>query len=136
MNKELILPRIGKVRNDSQYRLRSLIDHEAIIAFGSDWPVTSQIPLLALAVPVNRLKPGESSGQAWNLREAITMDESLTFYTKNIAFQFFREDERGQLQVGMKADFIVLAQNPLTIKLSSVSEIEIQAVYQNGTKRI
>ena len=135
MNKELILPRIGKVRNDSQYRLRSLIDNEATIAFGSDWPVTSQIPLLGLAVPVNRLKPGERSGQAWNLREAITMDESLTFYTKNVAFQFFRENERGQLQVGMKADFIVLAQNPLTIEPSSVSEIKIQAVYQNGTKR-
>ena len=135
MNKELILPRIGKVRNDSQYRLRSLIDNDATIAFGSDWPVTSQIPLLGLAVPVNRLKPGEGSGQPWNLREAITMDESLTFYTKNVAFQFFREIERGQLQVGMKADFIVLSQNPLTIEPSSVSEIKIQAVYQNGTKR-
>ena len=112
-----------------------MIDNEATIAFGSDWPVTSQIPLLGLAVPVNRLKPGERSGQAWNLREAITMDESLTFYTKNIAFQFFREDERGELQVGMRADFIVLAQNPLTIEPSSVSEIKIQAVYQNGTKR-
>ena len=132
MNKELILPRIGKVRNDSQYRLRSLIDSGATIAFGSDWPVTSQIPLLGLAVPVNRLQPGEKSGESWNISEAITIKEALTFYTKNVAYQLFRENERGQLQVGMKADFIVLNKNLLEIDSWEVSTVGITALYKNG----
>jgi predicted amidohydrolase YtcJ len=134
MNKELILPRIGKVRNDSQYRLRSLIESGATIAFGSDWPVTSQIPLLALAVPVNRLQPGEKSGGNWNISEAITMEESLTFYTKNVAYQLFREQERGALEIGMKADFLVLSENPLTIDPSEVIEIVIKSIFQDGLR--
>ena len=132
MNKELILPRIGQDRNDRQYRLRTLIESGSMIAFGSDWPVTTEVPLLGLGVPVNRLKPGEQNAVGWNTSEAITMEEALTFYTKNVAYQMFRENERGQLEVGMKADFIVLNKNPLTTDPSQVSNIDIQALYQNG----
>ena len=134
MNKELILPRIGSARNDSQYRLRTLIDSGAMIAFGSDWPVTSEVPLRALGVPVNRLAPGAKDAEGWNIAEAITVDESLTFYTKNAAYQMFREHERGSLEAGMKADFIVLEKNLFAIDPSEVSSVAIHALYQNGVK--
>ena len=108
MNKELIEPRIGKNRNNRQYRLRSLLNSGAKIAFGSDWPVTSHVPLDAIMVPVLRAKPNSENSEAWNIDESITFDESLTFYTKNTAFQMFRENERGSLEAGKVADFIVL----------------------------
>jgi len=133
MNKELILPRIGRERNDSQYRLRTLIDNGATIVFGSDWPVTSEIPLRALGVPVNRLKPGEKTGESWNLSEAITIDESLRFYTKNAAHQLFREQERGALEIGKKADFIILNRNLFEIHPWEVSTVKIKALYKNGS---
>ena len=132
MNKELILPRIGRKRNDSQYRLRTLIDSGATIAFGSDWPVTSEIPLRALGVPVNRLAPGVKDGDGWNIAEAITLEESLTFYTKSAAYQMFRELERGELKIGLKADFIVLDKNLLDIEPWQVSTVGIKALYKNG----
>lgn len=134
MNKELILPRLGKARNDRQYRLKTLIESGATIAFGSDWPVTSEAPLLALAVPVNRLKPGDKTGEGWSISEAITMEESLTFYTSAVAYQLFRETERGKLEAGMKADFIVLDKSPMSVDPSEISAIHIDALYQNGTK--
>ena len=134
MNKELIRPRIGSNRNDSQYRLRTLINNGATIAFGSDWPVTSEVPLRALGVPVNRLAPGSKDAAGWNIAEAITLEESLTFYTKNAAYQMFREHERGSLQAGMKADFIVLEKNLFEIDPSEVSSVAINALYQNGVK--
>ena len=134
MNKELILPRIGSARNDLQYRLRTLIDSGATIAFGSDWPVTSEVPLRALGVPVNRLAPGAKDADGWNIDEAITLEESLTFYTKNAAYQMFREHERGSLQAGMKADFLVLEKNLFEIDPSEVSSLAIHALYQNGVK--
>lgn len=134
MNKELILPRLGTTRNDRQYRLRSLIDSGATIAYGSDWPVTSEVPLRALAVPVNRVPPGSKEQSGWSLNEAITIDESLTFYTSAVAHQMFRETERGRLAPGMKADFLILDKNPMNIDPSEVSEIEIHAMYQNGVR--
>lgn len=134
MNKDLILPRIGAIRNDLQYRLRTLIDSGALIAFGSDWPVTSEIPLQALSVPVNRLAPGSSNERGWNINEAITIEESLTFYTKNPAYQMFRDEERGSLAPGKKADFIALSKNLFAIEPSEIASVDINAVYQNGAK--
>ena len=136
MNKELILPRLGVTRNDLQYRLRTLIDSGAQIAFGSDWPVTSEIPLLALSVPVNRLAPGSTSSPGWSLEQAITMNESLTFYTKNVAYQMFRNHERGSLAAGFKADFLVLNKNLLEINPCEVSTVTIKEFYQNGVKTL
>ncbi len=111
-----------------------MIDNGARIAFGSDWPVTSEIPLRALGVPINRLAPGVKDVDGWNIAEAITFEESLTFYTKNAAYQMFREHERGSLQAGMKADFIVLEKNLFEIDPSEVSSVDITALYQNGVK--
>ncbi len=120
MNKELIAPRIGDERNNRQYRLRSLLNSKAMIAFGSDWPVTSHVPMQALNVPVTRTNPAAGVTQPWNIEEAITQEESLTFYTRNVAYQMFRENERGVFEAGKKADFIVLQSD------------EIEAIYING----
>jgi len=113
MNRELIAPRIGNERNNQQYRLRSMLNAGAMIAFGSDWPVTSHVPLDALNVPVSRTNPLVASFEEWNIEEAITRDESLLFYTKNVAYQMFREDERGSLEAGKVADFIVMRENTI-----------------------
>ena len=133
MNKELILPRIGHSRNNLQYRIRTMLKNGVFIAFGSDWPVTSEDPLRGLAVPINRLSPGAEHEDGWNTSEAITMDESLTFYTKNVAHQMFRENERGGLEVGMKADFIVLERDLFQVDPKDVSTVTIKALYRNGS---
>jgi predicted amidohydrolase YtcJ len=84
----------------------------AMIAFGSDWPVTSHIPMQAICVPVTRTNPADGVSEPWVIEEALTMDESLTFYTKNAAYQLFRENEFGTLEVGKRAAFIVLDSDP------------------------
>ena len=112
MNKELIAPRIGNERNNQQYRLRSMVNAGAMIAFGSDWPVTSHIPLQAISVPVTRTNAADGVTEPWVIEQALTMDESLSFYTKNAAVQLFRENEFGALEVGKRAAFLVLDSDP------------------------
>jgi predicted amidohydrolase YtcJ len=112
MNKELIAPRIGNERNNQQYRLRSMVKAGAMIAFGSDWPVTSHIPMQAISVPVTRTHAADGVTDPWVIEQALTMDESLSFYTKNAAYQLFRENEFGALEVGKRAAFLVLDSDP------------------------
>jgi predicted amidohydrolase YtcJ len=112
MNKELIAPRIGNERNNQQYRLRSMVNAGAMIAFGSDWPVTSHIPMQAISVPVTRTNAADGVTEPWVIEQALTMDESLSFYTKNAAYQLFRENEFGTLEVGKRAAFLVLDSDP------------------------
>ena len=112
MNKELIAPRIGNERNNQQYRLRSMVEAGAMIAFGSDWPVTSHVPMQAIGVPVTRTNAADGVTEPWVIEQALTMNESLTFYTKNAAYQLFRENEFGTLEVGKRAAFLVLDSDP------------------------
>lgn len=129
MNKELIEPRIGSERNNRQYQLRTLLDLETRISFGSDWPVTSHKPLDAIFIPVLRKVPGVPGepSEAWNLTEAITLEESLTAYTTNSAYQLFSEDEMGKLEPGMRANFVILDKNPF-----ETHRVEIKSVWIDG----
>lgn len=126
MNKELIEPRIGQSRNNRQYQLRTLLDLNTKISFGSDWPVTSHKPLEAIFIPVLRKVPG-SNGPAWNITEAITIEESLTAYTETAAYQLFSENEIGKLEPGMRANFVVLDKNPF---LST--DVKVKNIWING----
>jgi len=123
MNKELILPRIGEQRNNAQYQLCDVLDSGARIAFGSDWPVTSADPIEALFVPVNRKVSSVDTGPAWSPEQGITIAQSLKSFTSEVAYQNFRENEIGKLEVGMRANFVVLDKNPFETGVVQISNI-------------
>ena len=132
MNKELIAPRLGDARNAQQYQLASMVKSGAQLSYGSDWPVTSYIPLLALAVPTHRQSPDRYPKDGWSPQEAITVEESLSFYTAGVAYQCFNEKRFGQIAVGMQADLMVLASSPIEVAPHDVAGIKILGVYKNG----
>jgi predicted amidohydrolase YtcJ len=128
MNAELIEPRIGTKRNNQQYQLASLQKSGARIGYGSDWPVTSHVPLEALAVPTHRSAPGSS--QAWSPQEAVSLEDSLVHYTQDAAYSNFWN--KGVIAVGADADFVLLNQNPLLTPLHEISSIKILRVFIRG----
>lgn len=124
MNAQLIEPRIGSVRNNQQYQLNSLQRSGARISYGSDWPVTSHVPLEALAVPTHRSAP--DSGIAWSPQEAISVEDSLVHYTEDAAYQNYWN--KGVIKVGADADFVLLSRNPLTAKPTEIGQIQVLEV--------
>jgi len=132
MNKELIAPRIGDERNNRQYQLASMVKSGARISYGSDWPVTSYLPLLALAVPTHRQSPDKWPAEGWSKHEAISVEESLSFYTAGVAYQGFNDKRFGEIAVGMQADLMILAANPMQVEPHDVASIKIRAVYKSG----
>ena len=136
MNKELIAPRIGDERNNRQYQLASVVKSGARISYGSDWPVTSYLPLAALAVPTHRKPPRDVSkshgDQAWNPEQSISVEESLSFYTEGVAYQCFSEDRWGLIAPGMQADFVILDKNPCDVNPEEVASIKVVRVYKAG----
>jgi predicted amidohydrolase YtcJ len=125
-------PRIGPERTDRQYLLRSLIDNGTRVAFGSDWPVTSEIPLEGIAVPVHRQTPDRKPEGGWMPHEAITIQEAFQAYTHEVAYQAFEDNNWGTLAEGFNADFIVLDTNPFAIDPHDVPQIKVVQTYRNG----
>jgi predicted amidohydrolase YtcJ len=125
MNAQLIEPRIGTKRNNQQYQLNSLQRSGARISYGSDWPVTSYKPLVALAVPTHRSAPGNN--QPWSPHEAVTIEDSLVHYTEDAAYSNFWN--KGVIRVGADADFVQLSQNPLKASPHEIREITVRNTF-------
>lgn len=125
-------PRIGPERADRQYQLRTLLDDGVRIAFGSDWPVTSEIPLEGIAVPVHRQTPDRMPVGGWMPHEAITIQEAFQSYTSEVAHQAYADQMWGKLEVGFNADFIVLDKNPFELDPHDVPAIAVMKTVRNG----
>jgi predicted amidohydrolase YtcJ len=134
MNKELIAPRIGDARNSRQYQLATMVKSGARVSYGSDWPVTSYIPLSALAVPTHRQSPDGMPPEGWSAHESISVEESLGFYTEGVAYQHFDESKVGALKVGFSADLVILSGNPLEINPQDIATLKVLATYKRGNR--
>jgi predicted amidohydrolase YtcJ len=112
-------PGLGRERIDKMYRMRDLLEAGGVIAFGSDWPVSSPDPLLGIATAVTRAQP---DGQPWTPQQALSFTEGVTSYTAAVCQQLGRP---APLTVGSSADFVVLGQsdpsgNPFHQRLAAV----------------
>jgi predicted amidohydrolase YtcJ len=87
------------------YAWRSLMQSGATLIFGSDAPVEDPDPLLALDAAVNRSN--------WNDRsQAVTPEQALRAFTLTPAIASGEEQERGSLEAGKRADFVLFSEDP------------------------
>ena len=127
------VPRLGNERVDRMYEMRQALDAGVSITFGSDWPVSSFVPLEGLQVAVTRA-PLADPGKSWTLHNAPNRFEALAAYTASPAMQMGDHD-RGTLELGHRADFAVLSDNPLTVEASTIAQINVLATVVDGQVR-
>ena len=74
-----------------------------------------------------------SSGAAPIAEEqAITALEGLRTYTLNSATAMFRDHEVGSIEVGKRADLVVLSHDPTLVDPTFINEIAVQQTYVDG----
>ncbi|URD79799.1 CW-type Zinc Finger [Musa troglodytarum] len=99
--------KIGTMRAQrGSYLFRSLIDSDAILAFGSDWPVADINPLGAIKTALYRVPPGWEN--AWIPSERMALCDALKASTISPAYAGFLDQELGSLSADKYADFVVL----------------------------
>lgn len=102
---------LGPVRIQSSYAWRLLLDHGAVLAFGSDWPVAPLDPLMGIyAAATRRTLDGKNPG-GWVPGQRITVAEAVHAYTVGAAFAEHQERIKGSLEPGKLADLAVLTQD-------------------------
>ncbi|ALG10585.1 amidohydrolase [Kibdelosporangium phytohabitans] len=92
---------------------RALLDSGALVAGGSDWPVSeSPNAWEGIAGLVTRQDPyGRRPGALWP-EQAITLAEAIEVFTLNGAKACGLDDVTGALTPGRSADFVVLDRDP------------------------
>lgn len=119
---EQALEYLGQGRADRQYPMRSFFERGVTVASASDYPVTiSPRPLDAIESGVTRAVPGACEPvRRLNPAESVTLAQMLDSFTIHGAQAFFMENITGSLEVGKKADLIVLDRNPFEVEASEI----------------
>ncbi len=128
----LTVPRLGEVRADKQYPIRTLERSGAPLGFGSDWPVSSGAPLAGIAVAVSRQTVHGDPEGGWTPHQILPIEEALTAYTAGVANQAFAESQWGRITPGARADLVWLDQDPRRSPASELPGIGVRATYLDG----
>jgi predicted amidohydrolase YtcJ len=64
--------------------------------------------------------------------ERLTILEALQMYTRNGAYIGFEENEKGSLEPGKFADFIVIDRDVLTIPAEQIKDVQVLKTYVAG----
>ena len=129
---ELTLPRIGAARGRWLYPIGSVARTGAVLAFGSDWSVSSADPLLGIETAVTRLDPGGLTTKPLTPEERIALADAIAAYTIGSAYAAFLDAETGSVEVGKRADLVVLDRNLFAAPPSEISEASVVATLFGG----
>lgn len=124
--------RVGPQRIVGAYAWRQLRDSGARLALGSDFPIESVDPRLGLYAAVTRSDGEGLPHGGWHPEEKLTAYEALRGFTLDAAYAGFAEQEVGSLEVGKRADFVVLHEDPLAIAPAALRGLTVEATYVDG----
>ncbi|MFM7273319.1 MAG: amidohydrolase family protein, partial [Gammaproteobacteria bacterium] len=121
-------------RGARYWPVRSLLDADAPVIAGSDWPsaAVSANPWLGIEALVTRADPlGRQPGALWP-EQAIGLEEALRIYTANGAEALGLASETGTLREGKRADLIVLERNLFEIPHADIDRTRVLQTWFGG----
>ena len=111
--------------------MRSMLDEGLNVAASSDFPCAPLEPLIGLYSIVSR---HTRAGVEVAPEEAIDAMDGLRLYTMGGARAMFRDHEVGSLEVGKRADMVVLSHDPTAVDPEYIREIVVQQTYVDGER--
>lgn len=124
--------RLGEARLEGAYAWRSFVQAGVPLALGSDFPVELPDPRLGLHAAVTRQDVHGHPPGGWRVDQALTAAEALHGFTAGAAWAAFDEDEAGRLAPGLRADFVVLAEDPLAVSGSELDTLHVRSTWVDG----
>jgi len=124
--------RIGPVRIRTTYAFRTLLETEAMLAFGSDWTVAPLDPMLGVYAAVTRRTLDGKNPAGWVPEQKITVGETLRAYTYGNAWATFNEQKWGTLAPGRYADVVILDRDPFAVAPESLGTIKARYTVVGG----
>ena len=122
--------RLGMRRSkQGAYVWRSLLESGAVVINGTDAPVEDVNPIHSFYASVTRkLK----SGEVFFEEECMTREQALKSYTLSAAYAAFEEKQKGSIEVGKLADFVVLSNDIMTCPDEHIRETNVLRTVLGG----
>jgi predicted amidohydrolase YtcJ len=130
--RELTLPFLSPERAGWQYPWASLRRAGAVLAFGSDWTVSTANPLQEIEVAVRRVAPDDRDGEPFLPEERVDLPAALDAFTSGSAYALRLEAETGSVTPGKLADLAVLDRDPFDAAAGPIGDARVVATLVEG----
>ncbi|HEY5657048.1 MAG TPA: amidohydrolase [Myxococcota bacterium] len=129
---ELTIPFLGPERSRWMYPIASLQSSGAILAFGSDWSVSSANPFEEIEVAVTRMGALGETSTPYLPEERIDLGSAIAAFTTGSAYVNSLERETGSIEVGKRADLVVLDRNLFAVPPTEISGTRVLLTLLDG----
>ncbi|MBM7071879.1 amidohydrolase family protein [Shewanella sp. 202IG2-18] len=133
-DKNMAEDRLGAERIKGAYAWRKLLDSNAVIAAGSDFPIESANPFFGLFSSISRQDHQNQPPEGWYPQERMSRTEALASFTTNNAFASHKETQIGQLTPGMKADLIIIDRDIFEVPQADIWQTKVLQTWVDGKK--
>ena len=118
---------LGRERAEKEYPMKSFLDAGVTLAAASDYPVqVPSPPLVGIMLGVLRCIPGDPDpNEVLGPSERMTLPDMIASFTINGAYANFMEAETGSIEVGKKADLVVLERNLFDIPTEEIGDVNV-----------
>jgi predicted amidohydrolase YtcJ len=124
--------RLGKERLKNAYAYKKLLQKAGVIALGTDFPVEEVNPMLTFHSAVARKDSKGYPKDGFQIENALTREETLRGMTIWAAFSNFEEKEKGSLEVGKWADFVIYDKDMMKIESAEILNMVPTGTYIKG----
>jgi predicted amidohydrolase YtcJ len=124
--------RLGETRLTGAYAFKKLFEQNGWIANGSDFPVESINPVYGFYAAVTRKDLEGYPEGGFMPEQRLTREEALKAMTIWAAKAAFEENEKGSIEPGKFADFIVTCTDLMTIPEHEIPNVKIRLTFSGG----
>ena len=126
--------RLGKEREKGAYAYRQLMQQNGWIPLGTDFPVEDISPFKTFYAAVWRKDAKGYPDNGYQMENALSREQALRGMTIWAARSNFEESEKGSLEKGKLADFILLDTDLMRSAPESILQATVLATYVGGRK--
>ncbi|MBB6236206.1 hypothetical protein HDC90_000812 [Pedobacter sp. AK013] len=126
--------RLGAKRLKNAYAYKQLLKQNGWIPLGTDFPVENINPLLTFYAATVRADAKGFPKGGFQIENALTPEEALRGMTIWAAKANFEEEEKGSLEKGKLADFVILDHDILKSTPQKILKTKVLKTYLNGEK--
>lgn len=126
--------RLGAERLKGGYAYKQLLEQNNWLPLGTDFPVEEINPFKTFLAAVARQDSKGFPAGGFQMENALTREQTIRGMTIWAAKANRMEKQVGSLEVGKKADFIILDKDLMKVPTDSILQVKVLKTYLNGER--
>ncbi|MGB0779271.1 MAG: amidohydrolase [Flavobacteriaceae bacterium] len=124
--------RLGEDRLKNAYAYQEQLNYAGIVALGTDFPVEKVNPMLTFYAAISRRDLNGFPEEGFQRENRLSRGSALLGMTRWAAYANFEEKQKGSIEIGKVADFVMLDRDIMEVTHRLIPGARVVATFLNG----